>query len=68
MDALTRFWNMEHEWAYFVMTVHDSIIIEAPPNEERIRRAIDQALKETKEHFNLPIDLQYDLEMGPTWS
>ena len=69
MYALTELWREVKENNYkvsFIMTVHDSIIMEVDLGTD-IKTLIDEAISKTKKHFNLPLDLHCDVESGQTW-
>jgi DNA polymerase I-like protein with 3'-5' exonuclease and polymerase domains len=67
MTALTELWKELRGRVRFVMTVHDSIIMEAD-DIPGIERAMDVACFRTEQKFNLPVALGYDLETGKHWS
>lgn len=67
MDVLTRLWRATYRTPVkYIMTVHDSIILEVPP-EFDIAKEIDKVLVETEAHFKLPIQLKYDLSQDTHW-
>ena len=67
MTALTELWKELRGSVRFVMTVHDSIIMEAD-DIPLIERAMDKACYRTEQKFNLPVQLGYDLDTGKHWS
>lgn len=67
MFALTQLWRELHGRVRFVMTVHDSIIMEAKST-DIVRHAMDRACKDTVTYFGLPTDLKYDITVGQHWS
>jgi len=68
MFALTRLWRSLHPLhiANFVMTVHDSILLEVDDGVD-IQAHMDRACRETEQHFNLPVRLSFEIKQGTTW-
>ena len=67
MIALTELWRAMRGYVKFIMTVHDSIIMEGHDT-SNLRQAMDEACEAVKKRFNLPVDLKYDVTTGQHWS
>ena len=52
----------------FIITVHDSIIIESDEDISIIQTAVDAMCQETQAHFNIPVALHCDVRGGTHWS
>lgn len=69
MGALYHMWSngqlLGHD-IKFVLTVHDSILLEVPKGLS-IQTILDQACKKVERDFKLPVALGMSEESGPTW-
>jgi DNA polymerase I-like protein with 3'-5' exonuclease and polymerase domains len=66
MYALTWLWRHTDNVRY-VLTVHDSIVIESPQDSLYIRNIVLEMCRQTADHFNLPLELRCDVESGKHW-
>jgi DNA polymerase I-like protein with 3'-5' exonuclease and polymerase domains len=67
MTALTELWKRLRGEVRFVMTVHDSIVLEAE-DVAKVEAAMKMACFETEQKFKIPVRLGFDLETGSHWS
>jgi DNA polymerase I-like protein with 3'-5' exonuclease and polymerase domains len=73
MDALYNLWKWNRGAAeepfIFIMTVHDSIVIECRNDwlESDIREAMEMACGQTEHNLNLPLELDFDVEIADSW-
>ncbi len=70
LTALSYLWHdMRAECldVRYLMTVHDSILIEKPIGLD-LSKYYDTACRDTQVSFNLPVTLEYDVVTGNTWS
>ena len=66
MYALYWLWTNRKTWKY-LLTVHDSIIIETSMTLADVETAAYDMCAATTAHFNLPIALRCDVERGRHW-
>jgi len=66
MFALTWLWRHTENVRY-ILTVHDSIIIESPQDSLYIKSMVEEMCKQTSAFFNLPLDLHCDVDHGTHW-
>lgn len=71
MKFLWNFWKLtrsNYKEIRFLMTVHDSVIVEVSPNYTGIKGVIEQAAEQTQRDFCLPLELKYEVEISTNWS
>jgi DNA polymerase-1 len=66
MQLLYWLWRNTSSTVRFLLTVHDSIIMEKPEDED-LTHVYDQAMREISTCLKLPVPITYDVEAGPTW-
>jgi DNA polymerase I-like protein with 3'-5' exonuclease and polymerase domains len=66
MYALTWLWR-HHTTYRYILTVHDSIVVESQCDKQMIEAAVEQMCRATVLHFNLPLDLVCDVDQGTHW-
>jgi len=66
MFALTWLWR-NTEGVRYILTVHDSIIIESCKDSVYINSMVEVMCKQTSANFNLPLQLHCDVESGTHW-
>ena len=66
MYALSWLWR-NHNTMRYLLTVHDSIIIETAHTQHFVEQAVEDMCKATAKHFNLPLDLHCVVEGGTHW-
>lgn len=66
MYALYWLWLNKANYKY-LLTVHDSIIIETDESSVSVQAAVLDMCAATTAHFNLPISLQCDVDHGKHW-
>ncbi len=68
MQALYELWKQaDRRYVRFLMTVHDSIILEVCPTYKLLADDISTTLAKVENYFNLPLHLEYDVYYGEYW-
>ncbi len=66
MYALYWLWLNKNNYK-FLLTVHDSILIETSEPLMSVELAVEQMCAATTGHFNLPVNLHCDVSVGKHW-